>query len=225
MNSRFLHSLKIVTAIHIGVLLVLFVTTGWRSFYHKKSDDMVPVEFVVEVPDSDPILDFPEPASKDVLSIVEKHRPDDVPEQELKKIAKKPIVPSQKKIRKPVEKKLPGKQLPLEEIKKLLAQGATPGDHTSVPDEDSRYFEVVRRVLYEAWNQPSVEEVGDAVVEVSIRLQQDGQIVARNMVRASGNAVMDASVLQAVNSVQQISGLSAAFLRTHEEILVSFRIE
>lgn len=211
MNSRFFHYLKIVAAVHVGVVVVLMVVSGWRGFPRKKSAVMVPVEFVVEVPAP--------PA------VVHEQVPENALEQESKQSREKPIERSHTKIRRKSDGKPSQRQLSQEEIRKLLAKGARAGDHTSIPGDDTRYFEIVRQTLYKAWAQPSAEEVGDAVAEVSIRLRRDGQIIDRNMERESGNAVMDASVMEAVNSVQRITGLSSAFLIRHEAITVSFKVE
>lgn len=218
MNKRFLHYLKIVTVTHVGVVLILVVFTGWRSTFRRKPDMIMPVEFMVEVPvPPSPIEPEPAPSHEQI--------PKEMPKQESKQERKKTIVRSQKRVSRRIDGKPPRKQLAPEEIKKFLARGAIPGDHTSVLDDDWQYFEMVRQVLYNAWVQPSDEEVGDAVTEVSIRLQQDGQVIDRSLVRKSGNTVMDDSVIQAANSVQRIEGLSPAFLRKHKVIIVSFRVE
>jgi TonB family protein len=60
---------------------------------------------------------------------------------------------------------------------------------------------------------------------VSIRLGENGVIVGRRLATGSGNRVLDKSVMQAVNSVTRISGLSSGFLKRYRVISVSFKIE
>jgi len=112
-----------------------------------------------------------------------------------------------------------------EEIRKLLAEGAKLSDHTSIPDEDSRCFEIVRRTLYGAWSQPGRAEAGNAQAEITLRLGPGGKILGSEIARPSGNRVLDRSVLDALNAVERISGLTAGFMERHKVITISFRVE
>ena len=84
---------------------------------------------------------------------------------------------------------------------------------------------MVRERLHEAWRQPSAEEAGDAEVEISIKMDGTGRVTGRDMVRSSGNPVLDASAMAAVRAVDRIWGLPASFLARHSEVTVSFKVE
>lgn len=220
MNKNFVHYLKIVAAVHIGVILLLVLISIGRVFFLSKPDVMLPVDFVVEVPSAPVVTEKParvvhEKEAQDMPSPTPEHEPE----------RKRKIERSKIRIIRGSKERPARKQLSEKEIKKLLAQGAKAGDHTSIPDDDARCFEIVRQALYGAWVQPSAEEAAGAVAEASIRLRRDGIVVDRNLVRKSGNPVLDASVMQALHSIRRIAGLSSAFVNRHEVITVSFEIE
>ncbi|MFC1498507.1 TonB C-terminal domain-containing protein [Verrucomicrobiota bacterium] len=215
MDNRFVRYFKIVAAVHVGILLVLFVSSMWNKFFHRKARIEIPVEFVVQVSHASDEESVRKPIPKD--------NPKDVSEPAIK-IKKTPIKRSTERVKQP-KRGSSSSQLTAEQIKKLLAQGAKPADHTSVPDENTRQLEVVRRALYDAWVQPSAEEAGDAVAEIVIQLQGDGTITKRALKKKSGNEAIDASVMQAVNSVNRINGLSSDFIRRYSQITISFKVE
>jgi outer membrane biosynthesis protein TonB len=220
MNERFFHYFRIVAAVHIFVLIAVLVMSGWRNFFRKKPDFSVPVEFVVEVPVQPAV-------SKPQAAITEPEKaPEPVPKPAPPKPRKKKKIEiSKKKVTKQTGGAQPKKALSEEEIKKLLAMGAKPSDHTSVPDEDGRCLDIVRRKLYSAWNQPSAEEAGDSSVKVTIAVRADGQVVSRKMIGKSGNVVLDTSVMEAVDSVIKIQGLTPGFVSRYPSITISFKVE
>jgi TonB family protein len=112
-----------------------------------------------------------------------------------------------------------------EEIRGLLEMGARPGDHTSIPGEEQMCLELIRRRLYDAWTQPSSAEAAGATAEVRLRLLPGGVLGERAMVRGSGNPAVDASVMEAVNAVRSVQGLTTEFLRRHETVVIAFRVE
>ncbi len=105
----------------------------------------------------------------------------------------------------------PGIRLSPEEIQRRLALGATPGNRNLMPEGDSLDYEVIRRQLYKAWAQPG-SVPNQVTAEVEIRMNAAGTIISRRMLRASGNAVMDRSVMDAVQSVFRIDGLTPGFI-------------
>jgi TonB family protein len=112
-----------------------------------------------------------------------------------------------------------------EQIRDLLAKGAKPSDHTSIPSEDARCFEAIRQAFFRSWEQPSKAAVGDAVAELGFTLSGDGRVGARRLARSSGNALLDESVLAAARSVDRIYGLTPSFLSRHRDVTVSFKVE
>ncbi len=115
------------------------------------------------------------------------------------------------------------KKLSQEEIARLLALGATPGNRNTIPEGDTLAFEVIRRKLYQAWTQPaSVPRNLTAVVE--IHMNASGDVLARRLIRGSGNAVMDQTVMEAVQAVRRIEGLSADFLNRWRKVSITFEL-
>ncbi|MDD4871964.1 MAG: TonB C-terminal domain-containing protein [Kiritimatiellae bacterium] len=230
MNRRFLKYLRIVAACHFGALVVMLTTSGWTGLFHRTPDLIVPVEFVVEVPgevvphSKAPLLEPKQEESKGP----DESNLDSLNIEPVKK--KKNIERSTKKIT-----RIPGAaggggakktNLTPEEIKRFLDMGAKASDHTSIPgDEEVRCFEIVRRTMYEAWNQPGTEDAGNAVAEITIGLSRDGGILWRKMSKKSGNAIFDESVMHGVNSVEFVEHLTPAFLDKHREIRITFKLD
>jgi TonB family protein len=73
-----------------------------------------------------------------------------------------------------------------------------------------QYFEAITAVFYRAWQQPSRREAGGGapVVSVNLVIARDGRILNWSMARASKNAVMNKSVIRAVNSVKRLPQFS-----------------
>jgi len=110
------------------------------------------------------------------------------------------------------------------QIRWHLSRGAVPGDETVIPADEDICFERIRTALYTAWQQPSAEESGGVVVEASITFARDGRITGWRLTRRSGIAAMDRSVIQALQAVSQITGLSPAFLRSRDTVTIEFRV-
>jgi len=219
MNDRFVHYFRIVAAIHVGVILLFAVLSACGIFFRKRRDVAVPVEFVVEIP---PVLqareEIPAAAVEQIPVDAPVPRPEPKPER-------KPIKRSYRRISRKNVSSSTRKSISSDEIKRLLAQGAKPGDYTSIPDDDTRCLEIVRQVLFRAWRQPGAEEIGYHVPEIRIWLDSDGRILKWKLVTESESPVHDASVIEAVSSVRRIDGLSTAFLERNRSILVSFKVE
>jgi TonB family protein len=111
------------------------------------------------------------------------------------------------------------------EVKKML--GATPltSTHTGPAVNDATYKSIVRQTFYDAWEQPSYEDVGGSTATVSIRLQKDGTIVGRALVVSSGSAILDASAMRGARAVKRIPGLTAEFVARHQEVRIAFKVE
>lgn len=198
-----------------------------------------PVEKVVEKKETPP----PE---KDEVGILEK------PKEKPKPKPKETKKPEEKKTggikisTKLVKKSLPngkGKLTP-EEVKKLLDRGAKLGKKSSLSEADMRrllngdsrfgdgspisqefvVLDMVRQAMYRAWDQPSDIGIAGLVTKVELTFSSDGAIVGSRMVNSSGNKVMDASVMRAVQSVHRVSGLPPAYLSSHRRIPVSFEL-
>jgi len=204
--------------VHVGLLAAIFVASTWQGCFVRSAPLIVPIEFMVEMP-GDPAAEMMAPDLPDTVKEPPKPVVKDTVKVPDKKPDKKPVPPKPKG-----NKKKPSHNLTEEQIRELLAQGAVIGDHTSIPDEDSRNRELIRRTLYGAWTEPSAAEAGDSWVDVEIEFDGEGRIVGSRMLKGSGLTVMDESVMQAVRSVPVISGLTSGFLSRYRKVTIKFEI-
>ena len=238
MNQLRVRTFSNVAAAHIVGIVLLVLSTGFRAALSKRSEPVPVMEFVVNMapdePEPSPVAPFdfsppppPEPAARDIPEEQPKPR-QKPPDARKPKPVKKPIVPSTRKITRRADgARRPEKRLSPEEVARLLAMGARAGDHTVIPaDEEVRCYTVIRQTFYDAWGQPSRDEVPPgATAEASIRVLWDGTVADRRVTRGSGNAVLDGSVQQALNSVRRIEGLTRDFVRKHDTVAITFRLE
>ena len=237
MSQDFNKTFKIVTGIHVGIVALAICYGGIDRLLKPKPEIVVPVEFLVDVtalmpdvtavlPDipefePEPPAPIPEPIPEPVV-VPEKVTPPKPPPVR----KKKQIEVSRKKVRRSNAPKPPKTPTLSEaEIRKLLADGAKASDRTSIPDEDSRCFALIRDTLHAVWDQPSAEAAGDDVVVLCINLERDGRIRSMTLQRKSGNSALDDSVLQVASNVQRIQGLTPEFIQRHSSMTVSFRVD
>ena len=228
MSQQFSRTLKVVTGAHVGIVLLLLFHSGIVRLFEPKPEMVIPVEFVVDVTPPMPEVD-------ELLPPVAEPEPEPEPEPsalipEPSPAPPKPKPPrkievSRKKITRSNAPKTPKKNpLSEEEIRKLLAAGAKPGDHTSIPDEDSRCYALIKNTLHAVWDQPSTAAAEGAEAELRITLDRDGRIRSSKLHRKSGNSVLDASVQRVADRVQRIHGLSADFVSRHPSVTVAFSV-
>jgi hypothetical protein len=251
-KSRFSFYLGNVTIGHfvaIGILLLIPVL--WHTMFHRKPKESFRVDFVVDVSQlrgsggaprggiqSDPgrlkVVDLARVRRK----AEEKQRKDrEKAEKAEKERLEKELRDAEaaKKIK--VSTNIISKQYPPgnsstnqvrkytdEELRRMLAQGATAGDRNVVPEGDTLYYEIIKRMLNNAWTHPSRAEVGDAVAEVTLKFAPDGRIIGAALTQKTGIPSMDSSVMEAVNSVTRVDGVSEDFLKYHNEITVDFKV-
>ena len=136
--------------------------------------------------------------------------------------------------------------LTAEEIRKLLEMGAKPSPTAKLSDADLRralasgmHFsqnglslsedrlcvEVIRKAMYDAWNQPDAPDVEGRTSDVEITFGPGGTVLKTRLARGSGNAAMDASVMQAAGAVRRIDGLPAAFLEQNPTVVITFKLK
>jgi len=194
------------------------------------------------------------PPDKDEVPLLEKSKPKakteakPKPESKTKPVKKNEVKETGKiKISKTlVRRPLPGGKgkLTPEEVRKLLERGAKLGKKSSLSEADMRrllngdskfgdgspisqefvVLDMVRQAMYRAWDQPTDIGIAGLVTKVELTFSSDGSITGSRMLNSSGNKVMDASVMRAVQSVHRVSGLPAAFLSSHRRIPVSFEL-
>ena len=224
MKKTFMRNLVVVGAIHVVLLGVMFVFTGFRTpKYEPPPVNFIPVEivadtraYVVSIPD-EPLPPEPEIEPE----------PEPEPEPEItvpkKKPAKKPPKKKPVKLRRRI-KKTP--RLTQKDVEDLLnpAVGRT-GPSTPTTVNDATYRAIIRQTFYDAWNQPGYADVEDAVAVVTIRLRSGGAVASRSLSKPSGNRILDDSVTRSIQAVKRIPGLSSDFIARNATITVSFRVK
>ena len=134
----------------------------------------------------------------------------------------KPYDPSKPTSTKPVT----DPKLSRAEIEKALRDGARVGTRNSIPeDEVSRCVVLVRRALFDAWEQPGEGDAGPRPALLDIRLDSAGRIVSYRIRQSSGSAYFDQTVLKAAANAQAIRGLTVAFLKQYETLTIEFKLE
>ena len=90
------------------------------------------------------------------------------------------------------------------------------------------YFSQLRDRYYAVWNQPtSLDRAGgDLIATLRIKVQRDGTVLAYEIVKSSGNSVMDGSVLAAAEQVKKIDALPAGLGKEDTvDIPINFKLD
>ncbi len=227
--AYFSRAFKWVLGGHVSLIVLLFAVYGGKGCRERNRPEILPIEFVVEVPvevDSGP--DEPD-APPD-----EPPPPPDEPDDIATPDSVDPPPPPPKKREKPVIKKgrrvtrgddpPPTPKLTEEEIEKLLAAGAKPSDHTYIPEEDARCKLLVQNALMMGWVQPPRSEAGSRPAQIAITLDMNGRLTSRELVRSSGSGSLDTSAMHAAASVKRVAGLTSGFIKRFPRMTVDFEI-
>ncbi|MBQ6102640.1 MAG: TonB family protein, partial [Kiritimatiellae bacterium] len=119
-----------------------------------------------------------------------------------------------------------GPRLTDEEIRKLLAMGATVSDNTSIPpDELHRCYALIQKQLYAAWIRPSAASATGREPVVSISIGPGGTVRSASLKTGSGDAEFDRSAVAAARAVTRFTGLSEDFVRENPTFTVAFKLE
>lgn len=235
--SRFQKYVFRVGIAHVVLLALLLCSTWILSFLRPRPQLVIPFDIVMEQPfeEPEPEPEIPEPVPP----------PPPVKPEPLKEVVStnrvvvppKEVVPPPPKQPRPtvevskllVRKTHEGpKPLSAKEIQDRLLSGLPTQASRSGPvsaSEDQRGLSLIYSVYYRSWTQPSREEVGGATATAEITLDGRGKVVAERLLRPSGNAVLDGSVLQALKGVEHITGLTPAFLGTSRKVSIEFKVE
>ena len=227
---------KISLTMH-GIVLVLMLV--WPFVFracnrHRPNEQLTFVEFTVSVPPP-PAPDVPEPPTPEPPKPEPKSEDIPVPDPQAVKKPEPPKPPKDIRQTNRVARKdfkaPPPKDKPLSEaeIARLLKMGARISDTTSIPDEGQlslgAYFNTVRERLYAVWQQPSqLASLPGLSADVRITVEPGGRITGRTKTRSSGNALMDDSVMKAVNSVTALPPLPVGHRRP-VDIVVTFELD
>lgn len=108
-------------------------------------------------------------------------------------------------------------------------QGTTGRGPGAGPSSDfGGYFSQLRDRYYAVWNQPtSLERAGgDLIATLRIKVKRDGTVLSFEIVKSSGNSVMDGSVLAAAEQVKNIDALPAGLGRDDVvDIPINFKLD
>ena len=100
------------------------------------------------------------------------------------------------------------------------------GDTDSVPlDERQRCLILIKRALYNAWDQPAAADAGARPAELEIRFDLSGRVTGYAVTQPSGSELYDRTVLLAAKAVPRVEGLSPAFLRTYARLTIKFELQ
>jgi type IV secretory pathway VirB10-like protein len=237
MNKWFLHHLTAVTLVHVALILTLVMWSVISGCFRKKPETVLPVEFVVDVtppgPDKESKNEPPAPKSKDDIPEPKPKKADKKPPEKPKKEpepkpAKEPIKISDRKV---VRDSSPPKRgqnrLSEEEIRRLLALGAKPSDHTVIPGLLDMSKLMVKNALFDRWDPPSREASGNAVTVVRVWFREGGWIDRWKIESPSGIQAFDESVSQVFGIVKQIPNLAGDFISEYRfrGFTIDFRLE
>lgn len=235
-DPRFRRGLKVSTTVH---LMVLGLLAAW-PLMNRWVNPPKPPELITFVelmagtpapPDPTPVVKAPEPEPK----------PEPLPEPDpVKPITETPPKPEKPKIKVNTNrivrktdavppKPAPKPTLTKEQIARVLDQnvrftsvGGSAGGDTSAL---AYYYAQVREAMYAVWRQPSGAGASGIRTQVRVKVMRGGGVVSRQVVSGSGSAVMDASVMSAVQAVSRLPPLPADVQGDSLEIVVEFVLE
>lgn len=229
MNDRFGKAFKTSLTVHGLVVLLLLVSPALtRCMKPKPKEKVIFVEMVAPAPPAPlptPTPPVPEPP-KPKPPEPEPPKPEPKPEPKLKRPDEiKPqtnrVVRRQDQpVIKPPPVRTPTAAELAQQFRSSLPTSPSAPATTGTPSEMGSYYGTVQRILYQAWQQPP--GVAGLSAQVSIRIARDGNITQRNMVRGSGNATMDASVMSALRSVSSLPRLPASFDGAFHDVTITF---
>jgi TonB family protein len=233
MNDRFKRALTVSTAVHVGVILLVVVTPLLSNLLRpRRPKDITFIDMMASLPAMPvaPVDVAPQPQPQPTPP--QPAPPKSEPVVKSSTAEKSKIKTSTNKVvRKDVPKQTasaPVKStLTPEQIKKVLDSGVKftglPGSATGEFSDLGLYYAIVQQTMYGAWQQPGTVARGQAA-EVSMRIARSGAVLQRRLSRSSGNALMDASVMRAVESVSRLKPLPPEIGGPHLDVTVEFVI-
>ena len=226
MTARFRRNLRVIAAVHVAVVVGICVLDWIRGLIPDAPQEITTyVELTTMPPISERLQEAtPPPPDQESPPPPEVATPIEQPK---KSLDRKSIKVSKRRIRR--DDVMPPQSFPRKRIlnkdivKKLVSpQRASPRNQ----QEDlsfERYFAFVRRAMHEVWDQPSAASARlGAMTKVSIRVHRDGTITFPKIIRSSGDAEMDDSVLRAVHSVRRLKELPRQYQGDYKDITVDF---
>ena len=117
----------------------------------------------------------------------------------------------------PTESQCTSRRLTDNEIKALLSNTCTPNQLKD--NEEQRCISLIQRRFYECWTDFNWSE-NLSSVHLNVKFGAGGRILWYRIVRSSGDAKVDQSVLAAAKRAGYVAGLSADFLKKYAEITI-----
>lgn len=225
-QDRFTRTFWIIAGIHAGLVLLLIAGTFLQHLIFRRKPKEV-ITFVT--------LHTPAPSAPSVTTVEAPPAPPPPPPPappEVPVIVPEPPKPKPKpKIERSTERvrrDRPPPQEPRltpEELQRRLRDALPAGSPTTSTafDPINDYYGLVFRTFFDAWIQPGSVPPG-TVTEARIRVARNGQIMHRELTRRSGNAVMDDSVMKALNAVQRLRELPPEIKGAHHDIRIEFEL-
>ena len=100
------------------------------------------------------------------------------------------------------------------------------GSGAGKPSDFGWYFSLLRDKYYAVWAPPTVPDAASLVVTLKIKVKRDGSVLGYELIKSSGNSLMDGSVLEAARQVTQIDPLPDGLGKEQiVEIPVNFKPE
>jgi protein TonB len=174
----------------------------------------------------------PEPPKPPEAKPPEPEPPKDIPEPPKDPPKPKPpkVEVSKVKVRRPDTPPPAQKTKPpsAEDLRKMLTSGrpvGPTGPVGPVSDMPDWYFALVRKAMYDAWEQPGgLSASAGLKVIVEVRVARDGTVLKRDVIRTSGHPLMDESVSRALQAVRQLPALPETFRGTTRDIQIAFEL-
>lgn len=219
MKRRFYRYVILVSGIHVFAIMVLVVFSAITTPIKEENENFITVGMVFDATQPPPDILTDTREDSEPLE----PPPDKIPKR--KKKSRPEVEVSKTKITRRDAEQSAEKDLNRGEILDRLTHASQNESRkrTSVPDQ--RYLNLIKSILYQAWAEPSIEEVGTSKTVVKIELDSRGRIIEREIVTGSGNAAMDVSVMAALNKVHKINGLSVDFISRHAVVTIGFRVQ
>gem|GEM_PF-5402020 len=108
----------------------------------------------------------------------------------------------------------------------MMQDGATPSNHTSIPGDDARAQQLIRKTFMDAWvNRPTDSQKGRTPPKVTISLDRNGNVTHRALAVSSGSKAMDDSVMGAATAVRRIPNLPSGYAARNPTVTVTFELE
>ncbi len=186
---------------------------------------LAPAPPIPDPPSPDPVP--PQPPPPDPPKTIPEPTPPK-PEPPKPKPERPKVEVSQTRVRRdPPRDSKPPPRMTEQQIRDMLKQGM-PAQATGTPAADDlppSYYAQIRVAMYEAWQQPGGLSARSGLsVLVSVRVQRDGSVTRKEILRRSGNALMDQSVQRALDATSRLPALPSSFRGAYRDITVEFEL-